>query len=281
MEEQIKQFYAKMKYLAPKSMVVALATMALVTLFISIFEGNPFPHEGEALFFTYWDDGWILNKTYLWVLTCLISILIEWGWQIWYLRRLNKPFTCLLDEQCDPVALRWVTMYGMNYGRNLRTSGEKSAFYFFEYAYVTTLNALGEYEEAIRYLENEWQSQRKNKIRNRLLILLKLNDAVMKEDKVRYMKLCEEVPAALKNNSTRMAQYEQMQGNYSKAIEILSAARGKELYVQVSIHYGLAKCYLKLGNRMAAREHLEFVMEHGNTTYYKKFALEEIEKLNN
>lgn len=271
METLVKEIYAKMTYSKIKSVLVALSSMAVFTVLISLFEGNPFP--------TYESDGWILEKTYLWIAVALLSILYNWMWQLRLFQRMYRPFIELLNEQCDPQSLREAARYGMDYGMSLTGRGARSAFYYFEQNYILALNALGEFEEAILYLEALWQSKQKLRMRDYLLRLIQLNDAAEKKDKVRYFELCEKIPPRLRKNPTWLAQLARMQGKYEAAIEILEHTVVKRQLEKVAVQAGLAECYLELGNAEKAKEHFQYVIEHGNTTLYRRKALEMMKKM--
>lgn len=271
MEEKVREIYQKMKGFQLKSTAVALGSMAVLTAIISLFEGNPMP--------TMESDGWILEKVYLWILVAILSILYDWMWQLRTMQRMYRPFIELLNEKCDPLALKEITRYGMDYGMNQKGRGARSAFYYFEYNYVLALNGIGEYQEGILYLEALWQSKHKMKNRDRLLNVLRLNLAAEENNKQEYFELCKQLPAKMKKNPIWLAQMARMQDKPEAAVEILENCTVKRPLEILSVHAGMAEGYVEMGNYEKAKGHLCYVVEHGNTTVYRRKALEHLKKI--
>lgn len=269
MEEQIKKIYAKMKYLNIEAIIMGLGCIVMLTVFVSVFEGNPLPNDVT--------DGWILEKTHLWIWVALMSVVMERIWLGKYIKNLYQPFISLLEDKCDPVALRWAAQYAVNYG--VQNHESRAAVYYFEHQYIMALNALGEFSEAVRYLQKSWVSEKQNKIRDRWLLVARLNEASENGHVGVYMRIWETLPSVMKKNIEVQAQMLQLQGKYEEALKLFQMMRGKKLFSQVSQQGSIAECLVKMGRGEEAREYLEFVIAHGNTTVYKKNAIRDKEKL--
>lgn len=271
MEEKVRKIYQKMKGFQLKSITVALGSMVILTIIISLFEGNPMP--------TMESDGWILEKMYLWIGVAVVAILYNWMWQMRTMQKMYQPFIELLNEKCDPLALKDITRYGMDYGMNLKGRGARSAFYYFEYNYILALNGTGAFEEAILYLEALWHSKHKMKSRDHLLLMVQLNNAADKNQKQEYFKLWEQIPPRMKKNPIWLAQLARMEDKPEAAIEILENCTVKRPLEKVGVHAGMGEAYVALGEYEKAKGHLLYVKEHGNTTFCRKRALEHLKKI--
>lgn len=271
MEELVREIYRKMKGFPAKSIAVALGSMAVLTAVISLFEGNPMP--------TMESDGWILEKMYLWIGVAIFSILYNWMWQLRTMQKMYQPFIELLNEKCDPLALKEITRYGMDYGMSQNGRGARSAFYYFEYNHILALNGIGAFEEAILYLEALWQSKHKRKNRDRLLLMMRLNEAADKKNTQEYFKLFEQIPMQMKKNPIWLAQLARMEDKPEAAIEILENCTVKKPLEIVGVHAGIGDAYMALGEYEKAKGHLLYVAEHGNTTFCRKRALEDLKKI--
>ena len=269
MEEQIKKIYSQMKRLTAEAIFMGLSCIIMFTIFVSIFEGNPLPNVVE--------DGWILEKPHLWIWVAIMSVILERLWLGKRVKNIYHPFISLLEDKCDPVALRWGTQYAIGYGREHNES--KSAIYYFEHQHIMALNALGEFSEAIHYLQHSWVSENQNKIRDRWLMVARLNEASERGHVGLYMRIWNELPPAMKKNIEVQAQMLQLQGKYEDALKMFQMIRGKKLFTIVSQQAGIAECLVKMGRGEDAREYLEFVLQNANTTVYKQNAIRDLERL--
>lgn len=206
-----------------------------------------------------------------------MSVMMERMWLGKYIKNLYQPFISLLEDKCDPVALRWASQYAVNYG--VQNNESKAAIYYFEHQHIMALNALGEFTESIRYLQQSWVSKKQNKIRDRWLLVARLNEASENGHVGVYMRIWETLPSVMKKNIEVQAQMLQLQGKYEEALKLFQMMRGKKLFSQVSQQGSIAECLVKMGRGEDARDYLEFVIAHGNTTVYRKNAIRDMEKL--
>ena len=101
MEEQIKKIYEKQKNGRIRMIRNVLLIYVALICIVSIFKGNPFPHQETVLFFNVKQSGWITKDYYLlWgcvVLDLIVVMLIE----ICNILREFSKIDRMLSQECD------------------------------------------------------------------------------------------------------------------------------------------------------------------------------------
>lgn len=278
MEQQIEKTYIELKKIRRNVVWVLLLCMALLIVVVSIFLGSPFPYKQNVLFFSVRQQGWILDKPYIYFI-CLISLVSAYIWEMIKIESLIKPYRILLYEECDAAALQQAAKMGIEfdlssyYKNKKRADNVKNDFLiWFEILYVQALNAGGLYSEALEYLKHEWKSK-KRKFHKLLLQNVQLNVFYMEKTWDEYENIYQNAVPEIKKDVLIKAQHMCMEKRYADAIEILKDTKYKHRFQEVSAKYRLGVCYYELGEYSKAAEYFIFVIEHGNTMLVKEKAI--------
>lgn len=101
MEEQIKKIYEKQKNGRIRMIRNVLLIYAALICVVSIFKGNPFPHQETVLFFDVKQPGWVTTDPWLlWI--CVVVDLIAGIFIL--IRDILRDFSKIdriLSQQCD------------------------------------------------------------------------------------------------------------------------------------------------------------------------------------
>ena len=101
MEEQIKKIYEKQKNGRIRMIRNVLLIYAALICVVSIFKGNPFPHQETVLFFDVKQPGWVTTDPWLlWI--CVVVDLIAGIFIL--IRDIFRDFSKIdriLLQQCD------------------------------------------------------------------------------------------------------------------------------------------------------------------------------------
>lgn len=105
MEEQIKKIYEKQKNGRIRMIRNVLLIYAALICVVSIFKGNPFPHQETVLFFDVKQPGWVTTDPWLlWI--CVVVDLIAGIFIL--IRDILRDFSKIdriLSQQCDAEKL--------------------------------------------------------------------------------------------------------------------------------------------------------------------------------
>lgn len=277
MNEQFMQMHKKLKTLNWKSVGMAFLCLAVLTAIVSIFLGSPITHKEEILGITYWVRGWVTGKIYLWFLVCILTLIIVMRWKIKGIQKIFQPFLSVLYHECDPQTLLEQAKQAIEYIKGKRGSAAKIMRTQMECIYILALDALGQYEDAVEYLNTDWMSSKK--VHDKYLLQIKRNKLVIEGKKEEYLELYKKLPAKFKKIPLGNVQKLRMEERYDEALEILRTVTYHNLYEHVAIANAYAHCFIGLGQKDEAIKYLDFVIENGNTMALKQRAILSREKL--
>ncbi len=286
MEDRVVRVYKELTFFQWKTVLVMISFIIILSLGVSIFLGPPFLHRETIDFIYVWQLGWFIEKENLIYVIIIISAIIALLVETWNIQRTIASVRNILYKECDADLFLEITDYGLKYvvKQSDYRNGEiknkyRLAYMYFERFYVEALNAKGRYVDALKYLEQEWKSNRNTLIYRLLLQNMKLNIACEQEDKKAYNEVFKEAVQKIKKSKVMVAQRLILEENYHEAIEMLEGMKPKVCYEKVVQYWGFTKCYIKLGNYEKAKMYIDFILKNGNRTIMKEKALEMMNKL--
>ena len=267
----VNEVYIQMNKRINRGRILVLFLVCVMTVMVSTVLGNPFTYRQKVGSLTFTVRGWISQKFILWLLICFVAVAIVVVWQTRYAKKCFQIYVDLLENQCDVVKTLEIARKGIEYGKNKLQKKDKLALNYFEKIYVSALNANCEYEEALRYLNEEWSTKRIGIYKN-ILLETKLNLAFLKKEQRQYLELYND----LLPHSTKYKQYTAYKKifmeEYSEAIELLEKVETKTLLHNVENSYVLMQCFVELQSYSEAEKCIEYIIEKGNTSGYKRKA---------
>mgnify|MGYP000220088038 CR=1 FL=1 len=164
MEEQIKKIYEKQKNGRIRMIRNVLLIYAALICVVSIFKGNPFPHQETVLFFDVKQPGWVTTDPWLlWI--CVVVDLIAGIFIL--IRDILRDFSKIdriLSQQCDAEKYSEMLEELIRYGKSLDYHGfQKSVMLIAESKYVAALIINGQLQKAEEYIKNEWEGKREGR----------------------------------------------------------------------------------------------------------------------
>ena len=154
MEEQIKKIYEKQKNGRIRMIRNVLLIYAALICVVSIFKGNPFPHQETVLFFDVKQPGWVTTDPWLlWI--CVVVDLIAGIFIL--IRDILRDFSKIdriLSQQCDAEKYSEMLEELVKYGKSLDYHGfQKSVMLIAESKYVVALIINGQLQKAEEYIK--------------------------------------------------------------------------------------------------------------------------------
>lgn len=273
-EYSIENTYKKLKHFRIKSLGVLAVVMSLLTAVMSIFYGNPFPHKVTVAFFTFTEAGWITEKSPIWMLVCLLSLIIVRTWQKKFVQKAIKPYMELLTDECDALRFREITYRGVTHGKENGKLSDKYTLFCFEWMYTLALNAREEHKEVLEYLEQSWYSRKTKRLYGTLVKQGKMNVCCIDGDLVSYMEIFKTLPKRLKKDPFCTAQMHWVQGNYESMLEVLQTVKTQNNLQKVKLAFAKGRCFARMKRYEEAIEQFDYVIEYGNTLGCRQFAVD-------
>ena len=176
MEEQIKKIYEKQKNGRIRMIRNVLLIYAALICVVSIFKGNPFPHQETVLFFDVKQPGWVTTDPWLlWI--CVVVDLIAGIFIL--IRDILRDFSKIdriLSQQCDAEKYSEMLEELIKYGKSLDYHGfQKSVMLIAESKYVVALIINGQLQKAEEYIKNEWEGKREGRSWQQVMTNLELS----------------------------------------------------------------------------------------------------------
>lgn len=241
MEEQIKKIYEKQKNGRIRMIRNVLLIYAALICVVSIFKGNPFPHQETVLFFDVKQPGWVTTDPWLlWI--CVVVDLIAGIFIL--IRDILRDFSKIdriLSQQCDAEKYSEMLEELIKYGKSLDYHGfQKSVMLIAESKYVVALIINGQLQKAEEYIKNEWEGKREGRSWQQVMTNLELS--------------------------------KKYQENDAAAVRLLENDTEKLPYYEVTRRFLLGVCYYRIGKEEQGKECMEYVIGHGNTLKCKEEA---------
>lgn len=258
--EEIKELYRKLKHIRANGIIIGIAACIATAFIIAAV----FP-ELRSL------ELMLLNPV-AWLVCILIEIVAIFIYcSLAYMKNLNK-FSKILAEDCDLEKYTETLCEGINYGKNIKLSKyQKALFLSLQRMYAETLCLSKALDEAQRFLNEEWVGDKKVDF-ELAETQIGLMTAYINNDRDTYAQIYKTAPLLFKRSKIYAYYLLILQGKDDEALQLLSGHSEKHLYGEVLRHFRLAEHYLKEGNSEAAKEHIEFVINHGNTLPQKQIA---------
>lgn len=240
MEEQIKKIYEKQKNGRIRMIRNVLLIYAALICVVSIFKGNPFPHQETVLFFDVKQPGWVTTDPWLlWI--CVVVDLIAGIFIL--IRDILRDFSKIdriLSQQCDAEKYSEMLEELIKYGKSLDYHGfQKSVMLIAESKYVVALIINGQLQKAEEYIKNEWEGKREGRSWQQVMTNLELL---------------------------------MLKGEDEAAVRLLENDTEKLPYYEVTRRFLLGVCYYRIGKEEQGKECMEYVIGHGNTLKCKEEA---------
>ena len=246
MEEQIKKIYEKQKNGRIRMIRNVLLIYAALICVVSIFKGNPFPHQETVLFFDVKQPGWVTTDP----------------WLLW-----------ILSQQCDAEKYSEMLEELVKYGKSLDYHGfQKSVMLIAESKYVVALIINGQLQKAEEYIKNEWEGKREGRSWQQVMTNLELSKKYQEKDAAGYSATLEKAGKVFQKNPLFMAKNLMLKGEDEAAVRLLENDTEKLPYYEVTRRFLLGVCYYRIGKEEQGKECMEYVIGHGNTLKCKEEA---------
>lgn len=229
--------------------------------------------------------------------------LVYFFWGIYFVliyslaSRYSDQVTKAYTENCDPEPYLEMGLWGVRRFQKARSTRGRTALTNSHLYASSALAALGRYEEALEHLDGLDRSALSSYSRfvywhNRFATLLHLGQPPA--ELARLLILLQD---SLEDSKLPVSQRRTAEQTLSQNHILLSIRKNgpsREIVVQlerqlssvttelerVHCHFHLATTLLALGDTSAAREHLNYVIAHGNKLYVRTRAQELLDKLN-
>lgn len=211
-----------------------------------------------------------------------------------YLRRVTGTY----NETCDPDPYLELGLWGIRRFQKARSARGKRALETYRLCAVSALSALGRYEEALGYLDAVDHSRLLPVScivywHDRFSILLHL-DRPPEElaGPLRAAQSCldsvPKLPSSQKRTAEKVLSYDRILLSIRENGPARESVAQLEQHLssvtteleRVHCHFHLSTSLLALGDAPAAREHLNYVIAHGNKLYVRTQALDLLGNLN-
>ena len=266
MEEQIKKIYEKQKNGRIRMIRNVLLIYAALICVVSIFKGNPFPHQETVLFFDVKQPGWVTTDPWLlWI--CVVVDLIAGIFIL--IRDILRDFSKIdriLSQQCDAEKYSEMLEELIKYGKSLDYHGfQKSVMLIAESKYVVALIINGQLQKAEEYIKNEWEGKREGRSWQQVMTNLELSKKYQEKDAAGYSATLEKAGKVFQKNPLFMAKNLMLKGEDEAAVRLLENDTEKLPYYEVTRRFLLGVCYYRIGKEEQGKECMEYVIGHGNT----------------
>lgn len=273
MKELMKKMYEEQKRGRMKAVIVSLSVCFLMTGIVSIFLGNPFPYKEKVLFLEMTRSGWIQTHGYLGVICVAVGLSVGMGNAIYKIMSRYKRFDCILMKKCDTKEYLEIMEFAVVYGKKLDFKGyQRVVFLLAQQKYVLAMIADRKLKEAETYLEAHWSGKKNTRLYRQLAINLKLIQFYYGKNREAFQETFKQSGKVFQKNPIFVAEGFLLEQRYEEAIAVLTGHKEKWLYYEVLRRFLLGMCYDTVGEGKPAKEHMEFVMEHGNTMPCKEEA---------
>ena len=273
MEEQIKKIYEKQKNGRIRMIRNVLLIYAALICVVSIFKGNPFPHQETVLFFDVKQPGWVTTDPWLlWI--CVVVDLIAGIFILvkGILRDFSK-IDRILSQQCDAEKYSEMLEELIKYGKSLDYHGfQKSVMLIAESKYVVALIVNGQLQKAEEYIKNEWEGKREGRSWQQVMTNLELSKKYQEKDAAGYSATLEKAGKVYQKNPLFMAKNMMQNGEDEAAVRLLENDTEKLPYYEVTRRFLLGVCYYRIGKEEQGKECMKYVIGHGNTLKCKEEA---------
>ena len=254
MEKQIKKIYEKQKKGRIRMIRNVLLIYAALICVVSIFKGNPFPHQETVLFFDVKQPGWVTTDPWLlWI--CVVVDLIAGIFIL--IRDILRDFSKIdriLSQQCDAEKYSEMLEELIRYGKSLDYHRfQKNVMLIAEPKYVVALIINGQLQKAEEYIKNEWEGKREGRSWQQVMTNL-------------------ELAKKYQENPLLMAKNLMLKGEDEAAVRLLENDTEKLPYYEVTRRFLLGVCYYRIGKEEQGKECMEYVIGHGNTLKCKEEA---------
>ena len=258
MEEQIKKIYEKQKNGRIRMIRNVLLIYAALICVVSIFKGNPFPHQETVLFFDVKQPGWVTTDPWLlWI--CVVVDLIAGIFIL--IRDILRDFSKIdriLSQQCDAEKYSEMLEELIKYGKSLDYHGfQKSVMLIAESKYVVALIINGQLQKAEEYIKNEWEGKREGRSWQQVMTNLELAKKYQEKDAAGYSAALEKAGKVFQKNVFAYTRENDTE---------------KLPYYEVTRRFLLGVCYYRIGKEEQGKECMEYVIGHGNTLKCKEEA---------
>ena len=229
MEEQIKKIYEKQKNGRIRMIRNVLLIYAALICVVSIFKGNPFPHQETVLFFDVKQPGWVTTDPWLlWI--CVVVDLIAGIFIL--IRDILRDFSKIdriLSQQCDAEKYSEMLEELIKYGKSLDYHGfQKSVMLIAESKYVVALIINGQLQKAEEYIKNEWEGKREGRSWQQVMTNLELSKKYQEKDAAGYSATLEKAGKVFQKNPLFMAKNLMLKGEDEAAVRLLVTANGEQ-----------------------------------------------------
>ena len=119
MEKQIKKIYEKQKKGRIRMIRNVLLIYAALICVVSIFKGNPFPHQETVLFFDVKQPGWVTTDPWLLWICVVVDLIAGIFILIKGILRDFSKIDRILSEQCDAEKYSEMLEGMIKYGKSL------------------------------------------------------------------------------------------------------------------------------------------------------------------
>lgn len=268
----VEEIYKKISVIDRKMFIIGFCTFMGLMILISLILGEPLPQREPVIFTSNLTNGWIFEYPVLFFSVVFFDFCVILGCEIKEIYKAFKPLKDMILEECNPLKVISFTERAIEFPVKKRYL-KKVAVPQFEQLHVEALNAAGEFNAALTYLNEQWRSSKNNYYKT-MLAQIQLNIAVVHKNKEQYLMLFEHAPKSLKNNLIIQTQKCIVEENYEQGIEMLNKVKYKFLVHKVQLMYFYGKCYFEMQDYGQAEKYLNYVVENGNTLVYRKESVE-------
>ena len=240
MEEQIKKIYEKQKNGRIRMIRNVLLIYAALICVVSIFKGNPFPHQETVLFFDVKQPGWVTTDPWLLWICVVVDLIAGIFILIKGILRDFSKIDRILSEQCDAEKYSEMLEGMIKYGKSLD-------YHRFQ------KNVMG----------RSWQQVMTN---------LELSKKYQEKDAAGYSATLEKAGKVFQKNPLLMAKNLMLKGEDEAAVRLLENDTEKLPYYEVTRRFLLGVCYYRIGKEEQGKECMKYVIGHGNTLKCKEEA---------
>ena len=273
MEEQIKKIYEKQKNGRIRMIRNVLLIYVALICIVSIFKGNPFPHQETVLFFNVKQSGWITTDSYLLWGGAGLDLIVVRLIEICNILREFSKIDRMLSQECDAEKYLEMLEGMIKYGKSLDYHRfQKNVMLIAEPKYVVALIINGQLQKAEEYIKNEWQGKREGRSWQQVMTNLELAKKYQEKDAAGYSATLEKAGKVFQKNPLLMAKNLMLKGEDEAAVRLLENDTEKLPYYEVTRRFLLGVCYYRIGKEEQGKECMKYVIGHGNTLKCKEEA---------
>lgn len=217
---------------------------------------------GAAVFCLLWviagktyGEGWISRNFLVFSGTCVSSVLLIWLCIKQGTKNVVASMKKVMLQQCDPARLNEIAKVGIETGSKKTNPLSRKLLFHFETEYITSLNALHFFDEALEYWEKKWITKKETQMYI-LIAQIKMNRAFYANDPDDYMEHYEELPGMVRKSTIFQSQIKRLHGEYVAAAAMLKNMKPVNEFQKVNIFLGVGTCYYHLEEYDDARSPL-------------------------